>query len=213
MKVLDFSGVKVKWLGHDSYKFMFDDKIMYIDPYEVKETDKADIILVTHGHYDHCSIQDLKKLIKQDTIIITTPDTTSKLSGKVQGGDMKLASPGKKFDVKGIKVEAVPAYNINKKFHPKENQWVGYVFTIKNIKFYHAGDTDFIPEMSDIQADVVFLPVSGTYVMTAEEAMHAAKKIMPKVAIPMHYGQIVGEKTDAVKFKEMCDFCRVEIMD
>ncbi len=213
MKILDFSGVKVKWLGHDSYKFMFDDKILYIDPYEVKDKEKADIILVTHGHYDHCSIEDLKKLTKQETVIITTPDTTSKLSGKVEGGIVKLATPGKTFDLGFVKVEAVPAYNTDKKFHPQENQWVGYIINLKNIRFYHAGDTDLIPEMENIQADVAFLPVSGTYVMTAQEAAKAAKKIMPKIAIPMHYGKIVGEKSDAVKFKEMCDFCRVEIME
>lgn len=213
MRILDFSGIKVKWLGHDSYKFEFDNKILYIDPYETKEEDKADIILITHGHYDHCSINDLRKLTKQDTVIITTPDTTSKLSGKVQGGTVELAKPGKCFEIKNVKINAVPAYNVDKPFHPKENEWVGYIFEINNIKFYHAGDTDLIPEMKDIQADVVFLPVSGTYVMTAEEAAQAAKKIMPKIAIPMHYGKIVGEKVDALKFKELCDFCRVEIME
>lgn len=213
MKTLDFSGIKVKWLGHDSYKFMFNNKVLYIDPFEVKEEDKADIILITHGHYDHCSIPDLKKLTKQDTVIITTPDTTSKLSGKVYGGDLKLVKPGQSFDISGVKIKAVPAYNTDKPFHPKENEWVGYIIEINNIKFYHAGDTDLIPEMANIDVDVAFLPISGTYVMTVEEAVKAAKKIMPKIAIPMHYGKIVGEKIDAVKFKELCDFCRVELMD
>jgi L-ascorbate metabolism protein UlaG (beta-lactamase superfamily) len=213
MKTLDFGGILVKWLGHDSYKFTFDSKVMYIDPFEVSETDKADIILITHEHYDHCSIKDLKNLVKQDTLIVTTPDTTSKLSGKVNGGTVKLVKPGDSFDYKNIKIKAVPAYNINKTFHPKENDWVGYVFTIKNIKFYHAGDTDFIPEMNDIQADVAFLPVSGTYVMTPEEAVKAAKKIMPKIAIPMHYGKIIGEKTDGEKFQKLCTFCQVKLMD
>ncbi|MBT3720157.1 MBL fold metallo-hydrolase [archaeon] len=213
MRVLDFSGVKVKWLGHDSYRFEFGDKILYIDPYEVKVHDKADIILITHGHYDHCSIPDLKKLVKEDTIIITTPDTTSKLSGKVIGGHMELAKPGAKFDVKGVKIKAVHAYNIDKPFHPKENEWVGYIFEINNIKFYHAGDTDFIPEMADVIADVAFLPVSGTYVMTADEAVQAVKKIRPKVAIPMHYGKIVGEESDAIRFKQKAEGCRVEIME
>ncbi|MFH2020475.1 MAG: MBL fold metallo-hydrolase [archaeon] len=213
MRILDFSGVHVKWLGHDSYKFEFGGKIIYIDPYEVHESDKADLILVTHGHYDHCSIADLKKLTKADTVIVTTPDTTSKLSGKVQGGTIKLAKPGDKMVISGISVKAVPAYNLDKPFHPKENEWVGYVFTLNGIIFYHAGDTDFIPEMDEISCDVAFLPVSGTYVMDAEEAARAAKKIMPKIAIPMHYGKIIGQKSDAQKFKDLCTFCRVELMD
>lgn len=213
MKTFDFNNVRVKWLGHDGYKFSFADKIMYIDPYEVKEHDKADLILITHGHYDHCNVADLKKLVKEETIIITTPDTTSKLSGKVEGGHVKLAKPGDSFDVLGIKIKAIAAYNIDKEFHPKANQWVGYLFTINNVTFYHAGDTDFIPEMEDLSADVAFLPVSGTYVMNPEEAYKAARKIMPKVAIPMHYGKLVGSKKDAEKFKELCTFCQVKIMD
>jgi L-ascorbate metabolism protein UlaG (beta-lactamase superfamily) len=212
MKILDFNGIKVKWLGHASYRFDFG-KIMYIDPYEVKETDKADIILITHGHFDHCSIPDLQRLTKEDTLIVTTPDTTSKLSGKVEGGKVKLVKPGDKFDYQGINIKVVPAYNLNKEFHPHDNDWVGYVFTINNIRFYHAGDTDLIPEMNDISADVVFLPVSGKYVMTAEEAALAAKKIMPKIAIPMHYGKIIGDKTDGKRFKELCKACEVKLMD
>ncbi len=212
MRELDFSGIKVKWLGHSSFKFDFG-KILYIDPYEVHGHDKADIILITHGHYDHCSIKDLQKLTKENTIIITTPDTTSKLSGKVQGGNLKLAKPGDSFNLGDVKVQAVPAYNTNKDFHPKANEWVGYVIEINNLKFYHAGDTDFIPEMKEISVDVALLPVSGTYVMTVEEAAQAVEKIMPKIAIPMHYGKIVGDKTDGEKFKEKCTFCKVELMD
>ena len=213
MRILNIGGVKIKWLGHDSFRFDHNNIIVYIDPYEVKETDKADIILITHGHYDHCSISDLQILTKQDTLIVTTPDTTSKLSGKVQGGNLKLVKPDDAFEFKGFKITAVPAYNINKDFHPKQNEWVGYIIEINNLRFYHAGDSDLIPEMNNIKADVALLPVSGTYVMTAEEAVKAAKIIKPQIAIPMHYGKIVGEKSDAEKFKQLIDFCRVEIMD
>jgi L-ascorbate metabolism protein UlaG (beta-lactamase superfamily) len=211
MRVLDFSGIKVKWLGHDSYRFDFNGKIMYIDPYEVKETEQADIILITHGHYDHCSIEDLKKLVKDDTIIFTTPDTTSKLASKVHGGHIKLVKPGDAFVEGNIKINTVPSYNIDKEFHPKANEWVGYIFEINGIKFYHAGDTDLIPEMEEIQCDVAFLPVSGTYVMNVEQAVQAARMIMPKIAIPMHYGKIVGKVTDGEEFKRLCTFCRVEV--
>ena len=213
MKILDFNGVKVKWLGHDGFRFDFGGKVIYIDPYEIKETDKADIIMVTHGHYDHCSIKDLQNLTKADTLLVATPDVTSKLSGKVQGGNLRLVKPGDSFNVKDIKISAVPAYNIDKSFHPKSEEWVGYVFTINNITFYHAGDTDLIPEMSNITADVVFLPVSGTYVMAAEDAALAAKKIMPKVAIPMHYGKIIGTKSDAERFRDLCKVCDVKLME
>ncbi len=213
MTVLDFNGVKLKWLGHDGYKILFDNMIIYIDPYEMKETDKADMILITHEHYDHCSIADLKKLTKKDTLIVATPDVTSKLSGKVNGGNIKLVKPGDSFIYKNIQIKAVPAYNINKPFHPRDNQWLGYLIKIKGITFYHAGDTDLIPEMADISADVALLPVSGTYVMNVEEAVEAAKKIMPKIAIPMHYGKIVGEKKDAEEFKKLCTFCEVRLME
>lgn len=213
MKILDFNGIKLTWLGHSSFKFRFNEKIMYIDPYEVKEHEKADLILITHGHYDHCSIPDLIKLTKQETIIVSTPDTTSKLAGKVEGGNLKLVKPGDSLELLGVKINAVPAYNLNKKFHPKANEWVGYVFVINDITFYHAGDSDFIPEMETLSADVVFLPISGTYVMDAREAVQAARKIMPKVVIPMHYGKIVGDKKDAEKFKEWCYFCEVKVME
>jgi len=121
--------------------------------------------------------------------------------------------PGDLNNIDGIPVTAVAAYNLNKEFHPKENEWVGYVFTINNIRFYHAGDTDNIPEMQDVSADVIFLPVSGTYVMDPDEAVQAARKIMPKIAIPMHYGKIIGDKSSAERFKKGCTFCEVKIME
>ena len=213
MKTININGVQLKWLGHSSFKFNFFWKVIYIDPFQVEEVEKADLILISHGHYDHCSIADISKLVKEDTLMVTTPDTTSKLAGKVQGGKVKLVKPGDAFTFKGIEIRTVPAYNINKEFHPGMNEWVGYIIKINNIRFYYAGDTDLIPEMSEIKAEVAFLPVSGTYVMTAEEAAQAAKKIMPKIAIPMHYGKIIGSKEDAERFKKLCTFCEVKILD
>jgi L-ascorbate metabolism protein UlaG (beta-lactamase superfamily) len=117
------------------------------------------------------------------------------LTGKVQ-----IVRPGNKIIVGGIEIEVVPSYNTNKKFHPKPNGWVGFIFKVKGQRIYLAGDTDYIPEMKNFKADIALLPVSGTYVMTAEEAVKAALDIKPKIAIPMHFGSIVGSQNDADRF-------------
>ena len=196
----------IKWLGHAGFKIT-GEKTVYIDPFKISETEPADIIICTHEHFDHLSIEDIKKIQTGRTVIVVTPDCYSKVSGNV-----KTLAPGKSLDVDGIKIEAVPAYNINKNFHPQQNHWMGVVLTINGKRIYHAGDTDYIPEMANLKnIDVAMLPVSGTYVMTAEEAANAANKINPKVAIPMHYGSIVGAKEDAEKFKKLCR-CKVEIL-
>jgi L-ascorbate metabolism protein UlaG (beta-lactamase superfamily) len=186
----------IHWLGHDTFKIV-GEKIIYTDPFKIKNKDTADIILITHEHYDHCSPEDIKILQGPDTVIVTTPDCAKKLTGKV-----KIVKPGDKITVEGIEIEAVPSYNTNKQFHPKGNNWVGYIFTVRGQRIYIAGDTDYIPEMKSFKADIALLPVSGTYVMTAEEAVKAAIDIKPKIAIPMHFGSIVGSKDDARKFAE-----------
>ena len=211
---LETSGIRISFLGHDSFKLEYSGKIIYIDPFKISSGEKADIILITHGHYDHCSIEDLRKLSTVETTIITTPDTTSKLARSVDAKDTKLVTPGAKFDLGWLKIEAVPSYNIGKDFHPKENQWVGYIIELNGVKIYHAGDADLIPEMSNIKCDIALLPVSGTYVMTPEEAAKAVGIIKPKVAIPMHYGSgVIGEVTDAQKFKQLCTGCEVVILE
>ncbi len=196
----------IQWLGHDSFRIQDEDIVIYIDPWKIKRQEKADIILITHEHYDHLSMEDVNRLQNDDTVIVTTPEAAQKLTGNV-----KTASPGDKMTVRGIPVEAVPAYNINKKFHPKETGKLGFIVTVKNKRIYHAGDTDVIPEMEMINCDIALLPVSGTYVMTAEEAADAVSLIKPGLAIPMHYGEIVGDVADAEKFKELAD-CKVEIL-
>lgn len=186
----------IHWLGHDTFRIA-GEKVIYTDPFKIKKKDRADLILITHEHYDHCSPEDVQKIQGPDTVIVAPVDCAAKLSGTV-----RTVRPGDRITAAGIAVEAVPAYNTNKKFHPKGQNWVGYIFTVKDRRIYIAGDTDRIPEMKTFSAEIALLPVSGTYVMTADEAVQAALDIKPKVAIPMHYASIVGSKADAEKFAQ-----------
>jgi L-ascorbate metabolism protein UlaG (beta-lactamase superfamily) len=187
---------KIHWLGHDGFRIDAS-KVLYLDPYQMKSTVPADIILVSHDHFDHCSPDDIQKILKKDTVIITDKASACKLTG-----DVRVVQPGDRLTVLGVEVEIVPAYNTNKQFHPKSDGKLGFIITIDGARVYHAGDTDFIPEMKKIKADIALLPVSGTYVMTADEAVEAALAIHPKFAIPMHYGAIVGSESDAKQFAD-----------
>ena len=196
----------IKWLGHAGFK-LTGEKVVYIDPFKITDSEPADVIIITHEHFDHLSPDDIKKVQAPNTIVLVTPDCKSKVSGNV-----KTVSPGHNIIVNGIMVESVPAYNQDKEFHPKSKNWMGVVVTINKKRIYHAGDTDNIPDMGNLKnIDIALLPVSGTYVMTPEEAANAANKIMPKIAIPMHYGSIIGARTDAEKFKKLCK-CKVELL-
>lgn len=199
---------KISWLGHDGFRIDAGTRI-YIDPYELKEGGNAELILITHAHYDHCSVSDIAKIQGEKTVLVTEKDSASKLSG-----DVRVVKPGEILSIGDVRIEAVPAYNINKNFHPKANGWLGFVIEIEDVRIYHAGDTDFIPEMKDLQTDIALIPVSGTYVMTAEEAVKAVKAIRPKVAIPMHYGAIVGDAGNASAFKAGLEgVCEVRVME
>lgn len=198
----------ITWLGHDGFLIKGDGKVIVIDPFQVKECEQADIILISHEHYDHCSPEDVKKIQKDSTVIVTEAGSARKLSG-----DVRVVEPGDKLTVSGVPIETVPAYNTNKSFHPKENGWLGFIITVDGVRIYHAGDTDLIPEMESFQVDIALLPVSGTYVMTAEEAVEAARIIKPKVAIPMHYGAIVGSVDDAKRFSDLLrGICEVVVL-
>ncbi len=197
----------IKWLGHASFK-IGGEKIVYIDPWKLEgRNERADVILITHDHYDHCSLADIEKIKGRETTVVAPPDAARKITG-----DVRQVKPGDELTVKGIRIEAYPAYNLGKKFHPRANGWVGYVIEINGKRIYHAGDTDHIPEMEGIKADIALLPVGGTYTMTAKEAAEAANRMSPKLAVPMHYGSIVGSIKDAEEFKSLCKV-PVEILE
>jgi len=187
---------KIHWLGHDAFR-IDGEKVLYFDPYQISTGPKADLILVSHDHFDHCSPEDIAKIQRPDTVIVTEKDCAKKLKG-----DVRVLKAGEMLVESGMKVEAVPSYNTDKDFHPRKNGWLGFIVEVEGVRIYHAGDTDFIPEMKDFQVDIALLPVSGTYVMTADQAVKAALAIQPKLAIPMHYGAIVGGEEDALRFKK-----------
>lgn len=195
----------LKRLGHDT--FLYDGHpVIYIDPWKLPAgCPIADLILVTHDHFDHCSPEDVEKISGKGTVVIADAGAAGKLKGA------KVLQPGESLTVGDVTVSAVPAYNVNKfrspgqPFHPKSMQGNGYVIELGGETLYHAGDTDFIPEMAQLDVTVALLPVSGTYVMTAEEAFEAAKAIRADVYVPMHYGDIVGGNADVESFRSLCE--------
>lgn len=215
--------ISIHWLGHDGFRIENKEGIVvYIDPFQLSHAhpEKADLIFVTHHHFDHCSPEDIKKILKEDTTVVCTE--LSRQALKTIHATFSVVRPGDKKELKGIPFEVVPAYNVNKfrdpakkiPFHPKEEGLAGYVLTIDRTRIYHTGDSDFHDEMKHVKCDVALLPVSGTYVMTADEAAEAAKVLKPKVAIPMHWGSIIGIKAEAERFKELVgNVCEVKILE
>lgn len=178
------------------------EKIIYIDPFKInKNYNDADIIFITHDHYDHYSEEDIDKVINENTTIIIPDELLTKLLRKgINKNAIITVEPNKNYMVQGIKFETISAYNTNKTFHPKENGWVGYIIIINGIRYYIAGDTDITKENKQVKCDVAFVPVGGTYTMDFKEAASLINEIKPKIAIPIHYGSIVGTEQDAIDF-------------
>jgi L-ascorbate metabolism protein UlaG (beta-lactamase superfamily) len=183
------------WFGQSAFR-IDGPPVVYLDPFRLPDgLPKADIILITHAHFDHCSPADVAKIRTARTVVIGPREVAAKLPPPVE-----VIAPGETKTVMGVTIRTVPAYNIGKPYHPKQAGNVGYLVTVGGVTYYHAGDTDFIPEMTGLAPDVALLPVGGTFTMDAAEAARAARAIRPKVAVPMHYGSIVGSEADARRF-------------
>ena len=178
------------------------EKTIYIDPFKIdRNYNDADIVFITHDHYDHYSEEDIDKVINENTTIIIPEELLTKLLRKgINKNAIITVEPNKNYMVQGIKFETISAYNTNKTFHPKENGWVGYIITLDDIRYYIAGDTDITEENRRVKCDVAFVPVGGTYTMDFKEAAQLINEIQPKIAVPIHYGSVVGTKQDATDF-------------
>ncbi len=191
----------IEVLYHSSIRIS-NNKVIYIDPFKIdKNYNDADIVFITHDHYDHYSDEDIDKVINENTTIIIPEELLTKLLRKgINKNAIITVEPNEKYMVQGIKFETIPSYNTNKTFHPKENGWVGYIITLDDIRYYIAGDTDITEENRKVKCDVAFVPVGGTYTMGFKEAAQLINEMQPKIAVPIHYGSVVGTKQDATDF-------------
>lgn len=209
---MNIGNVELRWLGHAGFCILFEGKKIYVDPFQIQRQEEADMILITHSHYDHCSIQDIEKIAKDGTVVVLPADAQSKVTRINKKIEMQVVEPGDSLDLDKVKIEVVPAYNLGKEFHPKSEGWMGYVVKLGNVVVYHAGDTDSIPEMQKLTGYgkkgnefLALLPVGGKYTMNAEEAAAAALVIRPTLAVPMHYGSVIGSRGDAEQFVKLCE--------
>ncbi len=192
---------------HNSIKIVNNNLNIYIDPFRIDIiSNDADIIFITHSHYDHFSIDDIMNIKKDTTKIVSTKDTYKELKNYFKEEDILIIEPNNNYNILGINFSTVRAYNVTKEFHPIGNDWVGYILNIDDKKYYIMGDTDVNEDNSNIECDVLFVPIGGTYTMDYKEAADYTNSINPSVVIPTHYGLIVGDIDLGSKFKELINF-------
>lgn len=199
----------IHWLHHASFRIDSEEGVIYFDPWKIKNVIKADYIFVSHNHFDHFSIGDIDNISKKETLIICP----SEVSSELKGYNLKEVKNGDRLELGKIKIEVVPAYNINKNFHPKNTCKVGFIVEINGIRIYHAGDTDFIPEMKELKnINFALIPIGGTYTMGPEEAVEFVNTVKPEITIPMHYGELSSGKKELEDFKKLVKG-KIEILE
>jgi len=215
--MFEYNNIGIIWTGHAGFKLAYGGKKVYIDPYKLNKKyeniSDADIVLITHNHFDHLSIDDLNNIINEKTTIVSAQECESQLRTLKVKESISI-EPRSNLKVQDLKIESVPAYNVNKDFHPKDDKKIGFIVEFGDERLYHVGDSDIIPEMEVTNSTIALIPVSGTYVMTADEASKAVNELIrPKIAIPMHYGTIVGNRNDAIRFSEMVTVCKTMLLE
>ena len=182
------------------------DKTIYFDPFKIEEeSHDADYIFITHDHYDHFELDSIKKVMKEDTIIVFPDSMFIKIVPYLKGDNLRGVNPNEEYTINGLEFSTIPSYNLNKDFHPRNNNWVGYVLQLDDKTVLVSGDTDATEELLNTKCDIAFVPIGGTYTMTYEEAANAINHMKPSIVIPTHYGSIVGNKSDGVEFAKLLD--------
>lgn len=205
--------IEIYWLKHAGFKIKTKDGVLYIDPFQLTgEQEKADVLLLSHSHPDHLDEASVHSVAKPETVVFCSQDCKEPIEKLTKVEAIHPLAPNEEKIFGHLKIETLPAYNIDKPFHPKENDWLGFIIEIEGTRIYFAGDTDVLEELEGIKCDIGLFPVAGIYAMTAEEAAGLANKIQPKVvSIPMHWGTLVDDQNrkvgtldDAKKFCELC---------